>query len=119
MLTATPLVSNLSDLKWVCRFLQRPQELLESLPPKTFAHKNDVELGMWQPISGQASEDGNERKAIFTPVADPFRDYQEYSSYVHSTTKGWDKYIMFDLNNAAKIQLLQRKQNLNDDKSQS
>jgi hypothetical protein len=62
---------------------------------------------MWQQVAGQASEDGNEQKAIFTSVADPFRDYEEHGSYVHCTTKAWDRYISNDLNNAAKLQLLQ------------
>jgi len=75
MLTATPLVSNLSDLRWVCRFLQRSEWLSENLPPNTFAHKDDVELGLRQANPGEASEDGNGPKAIFTSIADPFRDY--------------------------------------------
>jgi hypothetical protein len=50
--------------------------LFADVPSNTFAHKDDVELGIWQPVAGQASEDGNGQKAIFTPAADPFHDYE-------------------------------------------
>jgi hypothetical protein len=103
MLTAIPLVCNISDLQWVCRFLQRPQWLLENLRTNTFTHKDDVALGMWHSIAGQASEDSLESKGIFTPVTDHFRNYQEYGSYFHYTTKAWKIYIMLDLNNVAKL----------------
>jgi hypothetical protein len=68
---------------------------------------DDIELGLWQPFAGQASEYGNEQKTIFTPVANPFHDYEEHGFYVHCTTKSWDIYISWDLNNAVKLQLLQ------------
>jgi hypothetical protein len=115
MLTATTLVSNLSDLRGVCRFLQRLEWLSQNLPPNTFADKDDVELGLWQPFASLASEDSNEQKAIFTPVADPFRDYEEHGSYVHCTSKARDRYISYALNNAAKLQLLQRDRTLGED----
>jgi hypothetical protein len=70
---------------------------------------------MWQPVAGLASEDGNEQKAIFTHVADPFRNYDEHRSYIYYITKAWDRYISSDLNNRAKLQLLQRNRTLGED----
>lgn len=103
MLTATPMVNSLTDLRWVYCFLQWPEWLSQNLPPDTFAHKDNVEMEMWMPNPARRSKDGNGYKMIFTPRAAPFQDHEAHGSYVHCTTKAWDCYIAPDYNVSAKL----------------
>ena len=45
MLTATPLVNGLSDLRWVIRFLESEDWLELSLPPNAFGDASDIKHG--------------------------------------------------------------------------
>lgn len=87
MLTATPLVNSLSDLRWVCRVLRRPEWYSDNLSPNTFGNRHGAELGLWEPRCGGLSENGNEQGMVFTPTADPFKHYDEYDSFIHCTTR--------------------------------
>ena len=98
MLTATPLVNNLRDLRWIVRFLEREEWLELNLPPNTFVDNDDLEE-RWDQQRREPwdSEDleplpnvlGTDHNAVWAPDAAPFEDGPDSESFVHCTTKAW------------------------------
>lgn len=96
MLTATPLVNSLVDLRWVCRFLERPEWLEQNLPPDTFVNQHDLH-GIWFADPNRVSPAGNAPNMVLTPTSDLFRCYAKYGSMAHCTTLAWDCCIGSDM----------------------
>lgn len=109
ILSATPLVNSLTDLRWVCRFLERPVWYSRNLPPGTFVNKFEYSEGTHNP---NGNVDGLHFESIFLDTADPFRLHDEYGSYVHCTTMAWDKFIAHRLNQSSEIQSRQKERRL-------
>lgn len=108
MLTATPMVNSLADLRWVCRFLERPEWLSQNLPQDTFVDRDDLECGLWEAGVSGSSADGTHPKSMFTPVANPFNNPEYHGSYVHCTTIAWDRFVSHHLGSSIKLQFQQR-----------
>jgi len=87
MLTATPLVNGIEDLRWILRFLESSSWLTLQLPPNTFHYTLNIDDD-W--IANGSNGPGTERCAAFTPVADPYKKGPEFGSLVHCTTMVWD-----------------------------
>jgi len=91
MITATPLVNGIEDLRWILRFLESSAWLTLQLPPDTFDYTLNSHDG-W--ITDGSDLPGTDRGAGFTPVADPYKNGPELGSLVHCTTMAWDAYML-------------------------
>jgi hypothetical protein len=87
MLTATPLVNGIEDLRWILRFLESSSWLTPQLPPGTFDYTLNIDDD-W--IADGSNVPGTEHGAGFTPVADPYKNGPEFESLVQCTTMAWD-----------------------------
>ena len=110
MLTATPLVNNLRDLRWVVRFLEREEWLELSLPPDTFVDRDDLEdyheLQRLDPMDSPAplpNVPGTHPNAVWADNAAPFEDGPAAESFVHCTTKAWAHGMTLPLDRIAKL----------------
>jgi hypothetical protein len=91
-LSATPMVSSVSDCRWILRFLQRRTWVEENVPPDTFALQSDLESGAW--TKGAPNVPGHHPEATFTPVANPYGMSREHKdTMVHCTTIAWDMFV--------------------------
>jgi len=91
MLTATPLVNGIEDLRWILRFLESSSWLTLQLPPDAFDYTLNIDDD-W--IVDGSNVPGTERCAGFTPVADQYKKGPEFGSLVHCTTMAWDAYML-------------------------
>jgi hypothetical protein len=69
MLTATPLVNGIEDLRWILCFLENSSWLALPLPPDTFGYTHNFD-DHW--VTDRSNVSGTERSAVFTPVANPY-----------------------------------------------
>jgi len=91
MLMATPLVNGIEDFHWILRFLETSSWLTLQLQPDTFDYTlniDDDSMADWSNVPG------TERRAGFTPVADPYKKGPEFGSLVHCTTMALDAYML-------------------------
>ena len=109
-MTATPLVNNLRDLRWVVRFLEREEWLELSLPSDTFVDQNDLEdyreLQRLDPIDILAplpNVPGTHPNAVWADNAAPFEDGPAAISFVHFTTRAWAHRMTLPLDRIAKL----------------
>ena len=110
MLTATPLVNNLRDLRWVVRFLERELWLELSLPPDTFVDRDDLEdyreMQRLNPIDSPTplpNVPGTHPNAVWADNTAPFEDGPAAESFVHGTTKAWAHGMALPLDRIAKL----------------
>ena len=110
MLTATPLVNNLRDLRWVVRFLEREEWLELSLPPDTFVDRDDLEdyheMQRLDPMDSPTpllNVPGTHPNAVWADNAAPFEDGPATESFVHCTTKAWANGMTLPLARIAKL----------------
>jgi hypothetical protein len=110
MLTATPLTTSLTDLRWPIRFLERKTWLELNLPPHTFDLKSRVKsMGTeWEPPSDSEGNEeeqlsGSDSNSTWTILADPFNRGPACNSLVHCTTRAWDYYIAPNINRFMQI----------------
>ena len=120
MLTATPLVNNLSDLRWIVRFLERDEWLQQNLPPGTFVDRDElyerrdqIRREPWdsEDLAPLPTALGTDLNAVWGPDAAPFEDGPNFESLVHCTTKAWSHGMAGPLDTIAKLTnrtLLQR-----------
>jgi hypothetical protein len=91
MLTVTPLVNGIEDLRWILRFRESSSWLTLQLRPDTFDYTLNIHDD-W--IADGSNVPGTERGAGFTPVADPYKKGPEFGSLVHCTTMALDAYML-------------------------
>ncbi|KAF8536360.1 P-loop containing nucleoside triphosphate hydrolase protein [Trichophaea hybrida] len=94
MLTATPLVNGIEDLRWVLTFLQRDSWLEEYLPPDTFDQAAmEPQADDWQPNEMNLLL-STQPDAEYTKIANPYQRGPRYGSHIHCITKAWDWYLL-------------------------
>jgi len=91
MLTATPLVNGIKELRWILRFLESSSWLTLQLTPHTLDYTINIEND-W--VVDGSNVPGMECGAGFMPVADLYKKGPEFGSLVHSTTMAWDSYML-------------------------
>jgi hypothetical protein len=91
MLTATPLVNGIEDLRWILHFLERSSWLALQPPPDTFNYTHNLD-DHW--VADGSNVSGTERSAMFTAVEDPYKKGPDFGSLVHGTTMAWDAYML-------------------------
>jgi len=91
ILTATPLVNGIEDLRWILQFLESSSWMTLQLQPATFDNTLNIDDD-W--IADGSNVPDTERGARFTQVADPYKKGPEFESPVHYTTMAWDGYML-------------------------
>jgi hypothetical protein len=91
MLTATPLVNQMTDLRWVLRFLERPSWVEKELPRDCFRDSNLLD---WEEFEDSANEPtlGSAQGAVWSPTMNPYEDAPE-ESMVQCSLKAWDHFV--------------------------
>ena len=110
MLTATPLVNNLRDLRWVVRFLEKEEWHELSLPPDTFVDRDDLEdyreMQRLDPMDSPTplpNVPGTHPIAVWADNAAPFEDGPAAESFVHCITKVWSHGMTLPVDRNAKL----------------
>jgi len=91
MLTATPLVNGIRDMRWILRFLVNSSWLTLQMPLDTFDYTLNIDDD-W--IAGGSNVPGTERGAGIRPVVVPFKKGPQFGSLVHCTQMAFDAYIL-------------------------
>jgi hypothetical protein len=103
MLTATPMVSSIRDVRWVCKFLEREEWLTKMIPPNTFCMPGDI-LDYDQAVSDGTVEDFTQSRqpqygglmaiSRIPPWSKPYTDVENgYETLVHCTCRVFDHFI--------------------------
>ncbi len=108
VLTATPLVNSLSDLRWILTFLQRPEWLFTKIPAFTFAEKAEIRYCEDESTDFEdipSVFDGSKPNVDIHPTRRPRFFTRSYNNgaIVHCTTKVWDKLIKPDLDEIKRL----------------
>jgi len=91
MMTATPLVNGIADLRWILHCLEGSSGLTLQLPPDTFDHTVNCD-DHW--VADGSNVSGTEHGAGFMPVADPYKNGPEFGSLVHCNTMARDAFML-------------------------
>jgi hypothetical protein len=91
MLTATPLVNGIEDLRWILHCLDSSSWLTLQRPSDTFDYTLNIDDD-W--IADGSNVPDTERGAGFMPVGDPYKKGPEFGSLVHCPTMAWDAYML-------------------------
>jgi len=91
MLTASPLVNGIEDLRWILHFLESSSWLTIQLPPDTFDYTLNIDDD-W--IADGSNVPGTKCGAAFTPLAYPYNKGPEFGSLVHCTIMASDAYTL-------------------------
>lgn len=103
MLTATPMVSSLRDVRWLCKFLEREEWLSKMISVITFCRHPD-KLEYEEAVKSGTSEDFAqstqpqfgplEESSRIPPRSKPYSDVKSgYEILVHCTCRVFDHFI--------------------------
>jgi len=100
LMTATPLVYGIEDMRWILCFRESSSRLTLQLLGDTIDYTLNLD-GDW--VGDGSTVSSTECGARFTPVSAPYKKGPEFSSIVHCTTIAWDADMLAIIGEVGKL----------------